>query len=385
MKTGTPKQDPKETELLLLLSRVNPETPVLDTANLLVAPGIDWDSFVVASVKSGTANLIYKNLLRLHNIPGDVLERFRNMYNNSVRNNILMVSEHDRIIDGLNDLSVDVISLKGPIASEEIFGDIGIYPSGDLDILVRIEDMGETCQYLESIGYCLVDQAFVAYRDYFIHERYHISFSNGRYVIEPHWNLFYRYFTTPPEFWWDESITISSGGRKYLSLSPEKNVLYNAFRLFSKVFSELRFLAMLAEIVHRYEKELDWGKLFLYAKEYKFENLLRLTMRLSRDLLGAPVPEDRAEIRGLVPHMLYKTARRMTLRGESDYPMNKIFLAFLRDDFVGALKVILRRLFPSQGEIVSRYRLPVDSRRAMVYYFLNPLLLLMNRHQERRS
>ncbi len=368
-----------ETALLLLLSRVNPEATALGKSQSFISPAFDWDSFTSLSIKHGTAALIYKNLLRLKDIPQVVIDKFRNIYNNSLRSNILMVSELDRLIDGLNKASIAVISLKGSTASEKIFGDIGLYPSGDIDILVKVEDIDRVRQFLEADGYKLNDKGFDEYREFFIKELYHISLSNDRYTIEPHWNLFMRYFTTPPEFWWEESFTVPSGDREYRFLSPEKNVLYTSFRLFSKGFVNFRFLVLIAEIIRHYADEIDWNRLFIYAREYNFENVLRVTLKLSHELLSSPVPERYATIGRLRTRFLYQSAFKMVLREGIVHPLNKALFAFLRDDLSGAFRMLFRRLFPSMGEIISRYRLPAGSGKEVAYYILNPIMLLIRK------
>ncbi|MEW6107761.1 MAG: nucleotidyltransferase family protein [Nitrospirota bacterium] len=374
----------KETNLLLFLSRVMPEAPILEQAQSLIFSGVDWESLLSISIKHGTSNFIYKNLLKLKHIPQDVLKRFQGINNNTIRSNIRLTSETDRLLDRLNEAGIETIVLKGPITSEKIFGNIGLYPSGDIDMLVKVDDIDRARRSLESEGYELIDKGFDEYRDFFIKELYHISLTNGRYTIEVHWNLFYRYFTAPPEFWWDESMIVASAGRQYRFLSPEKNILYTSFRLFSKAFSPLRFLVIVAEIVRYYKDETDWEKLFSYAGKYKFENVLRVNLRLSHDLLGAPAPERCISIKGLRMKMLHKTVCGMILKGDNLHPLNKVLITFLRDDISGAFKVLIRRMFPSMGEIVSRYKLPADSFKATAYYILNPILVLMNRHRDQR-
>ena len=371
-----------ETGLLLLLSKVCPSCSELDAAQVSISEGLDWDIFLSHSFRHGTYSIIYKNLLKLHDVPGHVLATFRNAYHSTLRLNIQLVSELDRILLDLEKRGICAIPLKGPIASEAIFGDIGLYPGGDLDILIKLEDLDGTRQYLEAEGYTLNDKSFDEYREFFIKELYHISLSGYRFTVEPHWNLFFRYFTTPPEFWWEESIRVSSDGREYTFLSPEKNVLYTTFRLFTKLFTPLRFLVMVEEVLRHYRDEMDWEKLFRYARRYKFEGVLRVTMKLSRDMLGAPVPEGFADIRGLRARVLFRVVRRMVLHGVKDHPLRKLFLVFLRDDLMGAFRVLFERLFPSKGEIVSRYRVPGSSPKAFFYYILNPLILLMKRDQK---
>jgi hypothetical protein len=372
----------RDKELLLLLSQVQPDNAALHRAQSLITPPLIWDNFITLASHHGTAPIVFKNLLKLKKIPQEIITRFKNIYNHSLRSNILMVNELDRIINNLSKNYIDVISLKGATASETIFGDIGLYPSGDLDILIRIEDIDRTRKVLESMDYILNDKGFDEYREFFLRELYHINLSNGSFTIEPHWNLFLRYFTAPPEFWWDESMVVPSGGKQYRFLSPEKNILYTAFRLFSKGFTRLRFLVMVAEVVRYYHETTNWEKLFAYAKEYKFENTLRLTLKLCHELLGAPVPYQYTEIKNLRVNALYRRAGEMVFVEEDSHPLNKALFAFLRDDVTGTVSVLLRRLFPSMGEVVSRYRLQEGSRKAKLYYLFNPLFLLLRRHQK---
>lgn len=371
-----------ETRLLLLLSKVRPSRSELDAAQVFICEGLDWDILLSHSFHHGTYSIIYKNLLKLEHVPGHVLDTFRNAYNSTLRLNIQLVSELDRILLDLKKRSICAIPLKGPTASEAIFGDIGLYPGGDIDILIKLEGLDGTRQYLEAEGYKLNDKGFDEYREFFIKKLYHISLSGHGCTIEPHWNLFFRYFTTPPEFWWEECIRVSSDEREYTFLSPEKNVLYTTFRLFTKLFTPLRFLVMVAEVLRHYRNEIDWEKLFRYARQYKFENVLRVTMKLSRDMLGAPVPEGFADIRGLRARVLFRVVRRMVLHGVKDHPLRKVLPVFLRDDLTGAFGVLFERLFPSKGEIVSRYRIPGSSPKALFYYIVNPLILLMKRDQK---
>jgi len=403
-----------ETKLLFLLSRVSLDDGVMAEAQALIDAGADWDSLTSLAIKHGTINFIYKNLLKLRapiemeskndfipacpesvlktrgmdftgmtdSIPQNVMEKFKTIYYQTLRSNILQAAELERILEGMEQQGLEAIVLKGPITSEKIFGDLGIYPSSDSDILVKVEDIDQTKAFLETRGYRLNDKSFSEHKDFFIKELYHISLSNAQFTIEPHWNLFYRNFTTPPEFWWEESISISSNGRNYRFLSPEKNILYTAFRLFSKNYEQLRYLVMVAEIVRHYKEEVDWDKLFLNAKRFHFVNVLKVTLNLCRELLGTPVDERFCEIKGVRARILYQFVRSMVLNGSDFNPVRKILLSFLRDDLSGACKVLLRRLFPSMGEIVSRYRLPAGSNRALLYYFLNPILVLSRRHQQ---
>ena len=369
-----------ETQLLFFLGRINPNQTVLDKAASLINQ-IDWQTFISLTVKHGVTSIVYKNLLQLKDVPHEIVNKFENSYHNTLRLNMLMAAELDRIIKILSSNNIDVITLKGPVASEVLFGDIGLYPSGDIDFLVKVRDIEKTREVLESAGYHMDDKGFDEYREYYLKEHYHVSMSNGQFTIEPHWNLFMRYFTTPPDFWWEESMMIISGEKQYRFLSPEKNVLYNSFRLFYKGFTPLRFLLFVSAIIEHYKDEMNWNKLFDYARRYHFESVLRITLKLVNDMLGTQVPPRYKYLKNTRMMMLYPMISRMVLKAEDVPPFRKFILAFLRDDLKGISRIFLRRIFPPMGEIVYRYKLPPGSSKAVGYYLMNPMLILLRKHR----
>ena len=372
----------RETALLFLLSRFEPGASVFEKAQTL-NPSVHWDSFFSLASEQGVSGLVYKNLSKMQNVPEEVLARFQNAYRSILRNNILLAAETDRLIDLLAARGIEVIPLKGTVTAELIFGDLGLYPSGDIDILVPMKDISMVKDMLEADGYHLKDRGFDEYRDYYVQELYHISLSGSRFTVEPHWNLFMRYFTAPPEFWWEESITISAGERRYRFLSPERNILYTSFRNFYKGFTPLRFLVLTAAIIRHYKDEIDWEKLFGYAGTVHFENVLRVNLKLCKDFLDAPIPSQYACIKGQRIKMLYRLITKMVLSANDIHPLHKAGLLFLRDDLKGISRILLRRLFPPMGEIVSRYRLTPGTGKAVAYYAFNPMLLLLKKHRNR--
>jgi hypothetical protein len=376
---GSKRGIKQESELLFLLSGFEPAA-VLEKAQTYI-PAVHWDSFVSLSAQHGVSGLVYKNLLKMENIPEEVLARFKNAYQSIIRSNVIRAAETDRLIDLLASRGIEVIPLKGTVTAELIFGDIGLYPSGDIDILVPMKDISIVKEILEADGYHLNDQAFNEHKEFFLQERYHISLSSGRFTVEPHWNLFMRYFTAPPDFWWEESMSISLGGRRYRFLSPERNILYTAFRNFYKGFTPLRFLVLTAAIIRYYKDEIDWEKLFGHAVTFHFENVLRVNLKLCRDLLDAPIPLQYACIKGQRTTMLYRPITKMVLSADDIHPLHKAGLLFLRDDLQGISRILLRRLLPPMGEIVSRYGVTPGSGKAIPYYIMNPILLLLKRHR----
>jgi hypothetical protein len=370
----------KESRLILLLSRIDLDGEAFNIIKKLFKEA-NWDNLIELSKKQGTSAIVYKNLLKFDNVPKGVLSKLEDIYHNLLRRNILMINELDGIIDGLKREGIEIITLKGALASESIFKNIGLYPSDDIDFLVKEEDIDKVKDFLILNGYKLNIKAFDEYRRYFIKEQYHINLSNNEFSVEPHWNLFMRYFDTPSDFWWEENMAIESNNRIYRILSPEKNILYLTFRFFNKGFRQLRFLLLINETIRYYENILDWEKLFNYAIRFRFESVLRVSLKMCKDVFSLKIPEEYVKLKKLRVRLISLFAQKMILREREPHPFYKFLFIFLRDNNLGVFKIILRRIFPSKGEIIQRYRLDPFSYKIYLYYIFNPFLILLRRHE----
>lgn len=369
----------KEIELLFLLSRTE-----IDYANTKekLSQKIDWNYFIDLTNRQGTSAIVYSNLLNFENVPHWVVYKLGSIYHNLLKRNILMISELDRILECLYKRGIEAIVLKGPLASESILHNIGFYPSDDIDILVKIEDVKEVIDFLVNDGYRINMKGFYEYKEFFINEQYHINLSKDYFTIEPHWNLFMRYYNAPREFWWEDSLIIQSNNKNYRILSPERNVLYLTFRFFNKGFRNLRFLLLINETVRYYRDVLDWERLFNYARKFSFESVLRTSLGMCKKIFSLQLPDEYLEVKKLRVNIIKKIINKMLLKEKEPHPINKLLFIFLRDDIVGIFKVILRRVFPSRGEIVLRYGLNPFSYKVYLYYVFNPLLILLRKHEK---
>lgn len=143
---------------------------------------------------------------------------------------------------------------------------------------------------------------------------------------------------------------------------------------------------MVSEIIRHYRAEIDWEKLFVYAKRFGFENVLSVVLRLAADLLGVPVPHAYVDLKGFKAEKLYQCAVAMLFQ-EKDADNNsnvlyKVMLTILGTNLSNTFRILLRRMFPPVGEIVSRYRIQAGTGKAAAYYILNPILLMLRRHQK---
>jgi hypothetical protein len=280
------------------------------------------------------------------------------------------------IITRLKEVGVEAIPLKGPVASDLIFGNPGLYPSSDLDILVKPPDLERTKRALLESGYR--EDSGTDERD-MLRGTYHLTFQNDRYVVEVHWTLAFRYFDIPSGFWWEETGLVEYEGTEMKTLSAERYILYTVFRLYRHAFRPLRFFVLIAEIIRKYRDEIVWEKLISFAQTYKMRRLLLFTLKLLKETLGAEVPDSVAQrplygyrfLKRLVFSGLFHGVKRIHLR--------MLLYTFLQETPLDTAGVLLRRIFPSPSEIRLRYSLPPGSKKTYAYYLLNPLLMIFRK------
>ena len=369
-----------EEKLLLILARRSP--PALkeyiedQCKSLGYATRVDGERIFRLALRNGVAPLVYLGVKDSGLFSEEVLAWFRNSYLATVASNLLKAAEIVRIIQALGERVIEVIPLKGPVAAEKFFGSLGLYPSGDIDILVKQSRVPEVGAVLQEVGgYCSPEGVS---QDDLLASHYHLIYCNSNQTVEVHWNLVKRYFDIPSSFWWEGVRQGVFDNTQINELEPEKYLLYTIFRLFDHQFAPLKFLVLVAEQINS-QSDIDWGKLSGYAERYGLILLVQFVLKLARELLDARIPESviNVQITG------YGLLKRMVLREVTNERTNPHLKMFVFSCFLlppaQLIRVLLGRLFPTASEIRLRYGIHERSLTVYFYYILNPFLLIFRR------
>lgn len=368
-----------EEKLILLLSRLNPSSEVMEQAKNLLndkSHSIDYPGLLKLALSNEVAPILYKNLNGLNVIPDDVQDRFRNAYLHTTKNNILNSREMVNVLTLLRNKSIEAVPLKGSFASDVVFGNLGYYPATDIDILVKPSDIRLSEDILSGAGYT---RNIGISEDDLLSSHYHFIYQKGGHTVEVHWNLVKRYFDIPPDFWWEDMRKIEHEGIEATMLSIERYIMYLVFRLFDHGFRPLKFFVLISEIVNKYSKEIDWDKLFLFSKEYRMERLVSFTLKLLNNMFDTKMPDDIIERRTAGYNVFKKLIVKGLFQDVKRPHLRMLLYTFLLDSPFDLTKVISKRFFPNAGEIRLRYGLPESSKKIYAYYILNPFLILIKK------
>ncbi|MCP5101159.1 MAG: nucleotidyltransferase family protein [Chloroflexi bacterium] len=86
-------------------------------------------------------------------IPPDLLKELRQSYLLTLRQNIFLHKELNRLLKLFHEAGIPAMPLKGTSLGLRLYGDLGLRPCADLDILVKDEKLPQAQRLLQQAGY----------------------------------------------------------------------------------------------------------------------------------------------------------------------------------------------------------------------------------------
>ena len=264
----------------------------------LVGQPVDWEAVLRLADDHGTSSLLYQNLSRLGDeVPSDVLALLRERYERNVHKTLVLAGELIRILDSMDALGVEAVPYKGIVLSEVYYGDMAMRQSGDMDLFIRGRDLGRIKSAVCELGYApRVPIREEAEEDY-IASGYECTFDSslGRNLLELQWALQPRFYAVDYDMdgLLARAVNVTVAGRGVKTPSPEDLLLVLSVHAAKHVWARLIWLCDIAQILKR--ENLNWDWVEGQARELGIERILRVTLLLTRDLLGATIPAAMVE------------------------------------------------------------------------------------------
>jgi hypothetical protein len=370
-----------EEKLVLILSRPFFSSQDVKSLQSLLSCGktIDWDTVCNSAVHNEVTGLVHRNSIDLNILPSDLVTRFQTFYTETSLTNIVALKELLGMMKALSEDGIKVVPLKGVFDSDRVFGDFGVYPSGDIDILVPFDSLFAARDILVNrCGYS-VDTSIQ--ESDLLENHYHLIVQK-QMSVEIHWNLAKkRYFKIPEYFWWESARIIEWESIRAFELSYENNILYLVFRLFDHCFKPLRFFVLLCAHICKYQEMIDWERLLQTADHFNMKKMVVYTLRVTRDLLGNPLPESFAGMEGSDYHIFKEMVISGIFSGVERKHLRMMLYTMMLIKPKTIVKVYWGRIFPTLGELRLRYNLSPTSKKVYVYYLVNPFFLLFRKNR----
>ncbi len=341
----------------------------------------DWKLFTQLLIHHRLYPLIYPKLKDYDQsfFPAHILQLISNKY---MMNTIEMLKFSGEMIE-LDSLftknEIMSIFLKGPALALEIYGDISLRTSGDLDILVSIDQLESVNVLLCKVGY-KKDEYFSTTLDDWKWRHHHLTYyhSEKGIKLEVHWRL-NPGPSKEPSFseLWERRSSVNFSGNNIHLLGKEDLFLFLATHGARHGWSRLRWLVDIHKLINT---DMDWISLTNKLKKYDYMKVGGQSIILSNQLLNTSI--DKGSAKGLISNRSEKLASEAVFYLETMINLHseplpeevskyhKKHLFHLRS-FRQKLLFIVSFLYPYPEDLDV---LPLPKKLHFLYFPLRPLL-----------
>lgn len=285
-------------ELILLLELTNGNDTVTIKEELFL--NIDWNKFLQLARHHRVFPLIYSKINKINNefIPSHVVQTLYQDYKINTIKMLQLSGEMGEVSEYFTENSVNLLYLKGPVIANEIYGDISLRTSKDLDILIEKKNYNRVEKLLLNLGYekeehsiTFIDWKWRKHHEAFFHPEKKIQ-------IEIHWRL-HPAPTKEPSFneLWKRKRESKLTGYPVYYLGNEDLFLYLVAHGSRHGWFRLRWLADIDQMVRK-DEITNQDKIILKKFQYYHlgkQNVLLIgqALILASLLLKTPLSKDK--------------------------------------------------------------------------------------------
>ena len=276
-----------------------------DTSKLKTLSVSDWNDIVQQSLQHEVTPLLYRNLKNFRQdigIPDEIVQKMRETYLYFAERNMRLYGELSKVLKVLHSDGTEIIALKGVYLAEIIYGNIVLRPMGDIDLLVRKDDLVKLGKKLVQAGYTssipFWDEAKGAV---FSHKHLPHFTKTGTAKtdwtkIDLHWHIMEPEdpFRIDIDALWERAEPVTIAGTEILVLSPEDLILHLCFHVsYGHRFKQgFKPLCDISRALLYYRDKIDWDQVRVRTRKWGIGKGVYLALYLTRELLAADVPDE---------------------------------------------------------------------------------------------
>ncbi|MFD4817507.1 nucleotidyltransferase domain-containing protein [Peribacillus butanolivorans] len=287
---------PKELKLLLELMKAENEIESIQEEIYL---DIDWGIFLQLAKHHRVFPIIYSKISKINNklIPSHVVQILYQEYKMNTMKMLHLSGEMEKISKMFTENHISVLFLKGPVIAADIYGDISLRTSKDLDILISKKSFKKAEKLLLNYGYEREEDSntfggwkWKKHHDAFFHPEKKIQ-------IEIHWRL-HPAPTKEPSFneLWERKRLSELTGYPVYFLGKEDLLLYLVAHGSRHGWFRLRWLADIDQMVRKGMISNQNNEIFIKFQHYHLgkQNYLLIgqALILASLLLKTPISKD---------------------------------------------------------------------------------------------
>jgi len=353
-------------------------------------PEPDWDALLGAAAWQRVGPLLYSRIRRdgvEGRVPKAVLERLAAEYRSTARRNQMVLQLLGDVLDRLNGDDIPSVVLKGPALAGPVYGDLGLRPMCDLDLLLRAEDVDRALATLGRAGYVEGGEPELRpgfHREFWVHRRV-LSPGPRPWPVELHWHLTFPLFVNRHVDYcgvWGRVEPTTLAQRPALVLGPEDWVLLQAAHpVYTHHLVRLLDLCDMDRLVRYLGDRLDWEAVLSIGAQYRWLPALATVLSQTVALFETPVPDGVIERAAAfrLPGLDRWQMRWWLAPGGSELRERVLKLAF-QPGVASRLRFVWANLVPSRAYVLALY--PGQPARRLPYLYLHRLWRGLVRREE---
>ena len=280
-------------EWRFLLAACRPDSSGASEVGSLFKCPPRWDLLFELAEQHGALPLLHQALTPFQgSIPAPDLATLNSKHRANLHKAMMLSRELINIVDTLAESGIEVMPYKGLALAESVYGDIALRQTGDIDLLIRAEDVSRARDALRRLNFVphleLPERQELAY----LESGYEYMFDApaGRNLLELQWAVqpsFYAVDLRAEELF-ERSVPVSVAGRILKTLSFEDLFVALSLHAAKHVWAKLIWICDLARIMKM--ERLDWAWVGSLARHYRIRRIVTLNLRLANRLLGVSIP-----------------------------------------------------------------------------------------------
>lgn len=333
----------------------------------------EWEEIVRDAAAHGFTALLYRWLRESRmgrELPDGLADRLERQAISLAARNLILSDELRKILQAFEERHVPCAPLRGLALAERLYGDVTARPMGDIDLLVRKQDLPDVAATLRGLGFSEMDrrpgfaQAF-SYTLKFFKDRH------GWVIVEPHWTLTYPPFVDrlDMEQVWARCVRGRVVGVETWLLGQEELLLHLCLHITHRDgTAPLLWFYEVDQLLRQEQATFDWPRFLSLARQTKLEFLLVRVLETVKALFATPGPDQALDrLGGEPPGSLEGRVLRL-LAGESRVDgKESLGVLFALKGLRERLRYALALLLPSPEFMVMQYGLTRRSQLGFAY------------------
>jgi putative nucleotidyltransferase-like protein len=253
---------------------------------------VDWARLLTLAEEHGVEGHLAASLREVEGalVPPEIKQKLADRKRAQTFFTLRLNAELFRLLDEFRANRIGAVVVKGPALAVQAYGDPAMRCYGDLDLLVRQQDIRRATELMSAAGF-LPAVSLSAIDAGKIPGQYLFSKPDSKLIVELHNDFTLRYFPRrlPLEEFFARQIRVRVDGQEVPALSVEDELVLICIHGAKHFWERLMWIADVAALSSR-QTGMDWQRVADSASAVEAERMLHTGLRLASDLLRVQLP-----------------------------------------------------------------------------------------------